>query len=187
MIPAAAVLIALLCAAASARRLWFATNATYLHPDEVLSAIGDAGREGAVARLREAVKDEARAEWEHALLEALDAKDAAARTPLVNEQLRELDYRFKRWARVPRVCASIATSSGFLLATLVMRKGLAEADLSGETAEALVRGLVGDALTVAAFGLAGTAFCIAVMAQAKRVVKARTEAADRLVELLEGA
>jgi hypothetical protein len=91
----------------------------------------------------------------------------------------------QRWARVPRVCASIATSAGFLLATLVMRRGLAEADLSGETGDLVVRALVGDALTVAGFGIVGTAFCIAAMAQARRLVQDRAAAADRLVERLE--
>jgi hypothetical protein len=191
MIAGLAILVALLCAAASARRLWFVANATWLHPEEALGALraidrADAtGKSSAVDALRAAIADEPRADWERDLLEALAAPTPEARTALVNEQLGELDFRMQRWARVPRVCASIATSAGFLLATLVMRRGLAEADLSGETGDLVVRALVGDALTVAGFGIVGTAFCIAAMAQARRLVQDRAAAADRLVERLE--
>ena len=181
MIPALAILVAMACAGASARRLWFAANATWLHPDALLGAVKGKGIEG----LRDVVAKEPRADWERDLLAALEAPNVEARAALVNEQLGELDYRVHRWARVPRVCASIATSAGFLLATLVMRKGLAEADVSGEAGDLFIRGLVGDALTVAAFGIVGTAFCIAAMGQARRIVRERMVAADRLVERLE--
>lgn len=175
--------MALACAAASARRLWFAANATWLHPEEVLRAL-DRGR--TLVELRDLVGREARADWERDLLAALSAPSPAARAALVNEQLTELDHRQQRWARVPRVCASVATSSGFLLATLVLRRGLFEAaDLASETGDLVVRGLVGDALTVAAFGVVGTVFCLAAQGQARRLVQARTKAADRLVERLE--
>ena len=43
-------------------------------------------------------------------------RSGPARVALVNEQLAELDYLAQRWERVPRVCASISTSFGFLLA-----------------------------------------------------------------------
>lgn len=178
-----AVVVAVACAAASARRLWFAANATFLHPGELVAAL-DKGV--SIDSLREAVVKEPRADWERDLLAALAAKVPEERTALVNEQLGELDFRIQRWARVPRVCASIATSAGLLLATLVMRRGLAEAEMTGDAGDLLVRGLVVDALTVASFGIVGTAFCIAVMGQAKRLARSRIEAADRLVERLEG-
>lgn len=177
------MLVALACAAASARRLWFAANATWLHPEEVLRAL-DAGR--SLSELRALVAKDERADWERDLLTALSARLPDARAALVNEQLTELDHRQQRWARVPRVCASIATSAGFLLATLVLRRGLAEAaDVATETGELVVRGLVGDALTVIGCGIVGTAFCLAAQRQARCLVQVRTKAADRLVERLE--
>jgi hypothetical protein len=198
------MLVAIACAAASARRLWLVANATGLDPEVVLDRLGvsrtpakkkteraepsDEERsraQAAIDALREAIAKEPAAEWERDLLSALDTKDPDARAALVNEQLTELDWRIQRWARVPRVCASIATSFGFLLATLVLRRGLAEADLTGDVGELIVRGLVGDALTVAVFGIVGTAFCIAAQNSAKRLAKRRLDAADRLVEHLE--
>ncbi len=183
MIPLLAIVVALACVAASARRIWLAANATAIDPDEALAAI----KRGGVDAFRDASKREPAADWERDLLEALDAPDEKARIALVNEQLTELDWRIQRWARVPRVCASIAASFAFLLATLVLRQGLTSdtAFLNADVAELGVKGLVGDALTVAALGLVGTAFCIAAQSQAKRIAAARTKAADKLVEALE--
>lgn len=196
MIPLVAALVALACAAASARRVWFAANATALDPADIERALAAAGRgegdrdgpEAAAAfeELSALVAREPTADWERDLLQAL-AAPAPLRVALVNEQMTELDYRIQRWSRVPRVCASIASSFAFMMATLVLRQGLAAADdLSGDLGELLVRGLVGDAFTVAAVGMIGTAFCIAAQGEAKRIAKGRVAAADRLVERLEG-
>ena len=81
---------------------------------------GYAPRSAALDGLRTApctsIAQESDASWENELLSAFDA-DAitrAGRDGVVNEQLLELDWRGQRWARVPRVCASVATSGGFL-------------------------------------------------------------------------
>lgn len=185
MIPLFAVLVALACAAASARRVWFAANATALHPDDILAALRKATGPEAIAALRALVAREPTADWERELLAALEAPPEV-RIALVNEQLTELDYRIQRWARVPRVCASIATSFGFMLATLVLRKGLADTgEMPSELGELVVRGLVADALMVGAMGIVGTAFCIGAQSEAKRIAKARSVGADRLVERVE--
>jgi hypothetical protein len=185
VIPLIAVLVALACAAASARRVWFAAHATALHPDAIHAALANASGPEAVEALRAFVAKDPAADWERDLLAAL-AAPAAQRIALVNEQLTELDYRIQRWGRVPRVCASIATSFGFMLATLVLRKGLADSpDVPIEVAELVLRGLVGDALTVGAMGIVGTAFCIGAQSEAKRIAKGRVVGADRLVERLE--
>jgi hypothetical protein len=178
-----AILVALACVAASTRRLWLAANATAIDPEEALAAV----KRGGVDALREAARRDPSADWERDLLEALDAPDEKARVALVNEQLTELDWRIQKWARVPRVCASIAASFAFLLATLVLRRGLTDetAFINADVAELVVKGLIGDAITVAAFGLVGTVFCIAAQSQAKRLAAARTKAADKLVEALE--
>ena len=186
VIPFAALLVALGWALASARRVWFAANATAIHPEDMVTALARARGPEAVDALRALVAKEPSADWERDLLEALGAPPAQ-RTALVNEQLTELDYRIQRWARVPRVCASIATSSGFMLATLVLRQGLADtSELTGDVGELVVRGLVGDALTVAAMGIVGTANCNGAQGEAKKIAKARAVAADKLVERLEG-
>lgn len=186
MIVATAILVALLCVAASARRLWLAANPTALHPEDVLTFLGRSPDAGAVERLRDVVKDDPAAEWERDLLAALAAPSAEARVALVNEQLTELDLRMQRWARVPRVCASIATSVGILLGTLVLRAGLAAAgDQDLELTEELVRSVLGDAISVASFGIVGTAFCIGANAQARRMTKERLQAADKMIEKLE--
>jgi hypothetical protein len=184
VIPALAAIIAFLCASASARRMWLASQATAWHPADVLAAIGKKPGREVVDRLREAAAADPPADWERSFLEALASSDERVRAALVNEQLTELDYRIQRWSRVPRVCASIATSAAFLLATLVLRKGLAD---TGDVSELVIQGLVGEALTTACMGLVGTAFCVAAHSHANRVARERMKGADALVETLEGA
>ncbi len=188
MIIAASIVMALACVLASGRRLWLAAKPTALHPDDVVAWLGPSPDRSKLEALRAMVADVPDADWERDLLEALAQQSNEARAALVNEQLTELDLRMQRWARVPRVCASVSTSFGILLGTLVLRNGLANApDLSGEVGELCVRGVFRDAMSGAAFGSVGTAFCIAVHAHARRMTRARLEATDRMIEKLEGA
>ncbi len=117
------------------------------------------------------------ADWERDLLDALQAS-GALRVALVNEQLAELDYRAQRWGRVPRVCASISSSAGFLLAALVMSIGLASDDVNLEDA-------VVAAINTVTIGMAGAAFCIAAHLRARTIARARLASTDKLVERLE--
>ena len=168
--------------------MWLAANPTALHPDDVVAALGPSPDRRSLEQLRASVNDVPEAEWERDLLDALLREDADARAALVNEQLTELDLRMQRWARVPRACASLSTSFGVLLGTLVLRSGLANApDLSGELGELFVRDVMSQAVSVAAFGVVGTAFCIAAHAHARRMTQARVEASDRMIEQLEAA
>jgi hypothetical protein len=124
-------------------------------------------------------------EWERSVLDAA-ASPAEQRVALLNEQLQELDWRIQRWARVPRVCASITTSSGFLLATVAMREGLVAAPgMPPELQDLAMRAAMTYAIDVAAIGLAGAAFCMAIQFRARKAAKDRAEAADKLVERLE--
>ena len=83
-----------------------------------------------------------------------DEMERKARMALVNEQLREVDWSLGKWARVPRVCASISSSAGLLLATFVLRAGLKDPSaLSGDIGELVTSGLVGQALGVASLGI----------------------------------
>jgi ABC-type Fe3+-siderophore transport system permease subunit len=101
----------------------------------------------------------------------------------VNEQLTELDHRVQRWVRVPRVCASICTSSGFLLAATLLRTSLAEPSVNPDVHGVDVAVLA--AVNIAAIGLAGAAFCIALQMHARKAAASSAQAYDRLVALLE--
>lgn len=182
MIQALAVLVALLCSVASARRMWLVSNATAWHPAPLLAAVGKKPDRAVVARLAATAKDDPKADWERDFFAALDEPDERKRAALVNEQLTELDYRIHRWANVPPMCARIATSFAFLLAALVMRHGLSDAT---DFSEAAMGALVSDGLTVVFLGFVGTTFCITANRHARAVARARLEAADALVEKLE--
>ncbi len=185
MIVFVAAAVSLACVAASTRRLAFVMDATWLDPARLLRALqGDRGR-ARHPRILAAIAAEAGAAWEREICDAL-AEGGPAGAARVNEQLRELDWRMQRWSRVPRVCASIASSSGFLLASLALRNGLTAASASpdGTMSDAL-QGLVTQALGVAAFGVAGTVWCIALQRQATQETRIRAVAADKLVERLE--
>ena len=161
--------IALLCVAASARRLVFAMAPTYLRVPLLLDALGSGL---SIEVLASAIADEPGADWERAVLDAM-GQPAALRTALLNEQLGELEYRVQRWARVPRVCASIATSSGFFLATIALTVALG--DRGALAADALASRAFGSV----ALGIAGGAFCIAAQIRSQRAVKELLVATDK--------
>ncbi len=185
MIVAFALFVALLCIAASARRVMFAVAPTALDPGAIVEALrGDAGR-ARFATIASAIRGRPDGDWERDLFDALASppEDRAAR---VNEQLTEVDYLTQRWDRVPRVCASIASSSGFLLAALALRNGLSDpAAFADETKSAVLGAALIDAVDVAAIGIAGAAFCIAAQMYAKKAARARRDAVDKLVERIE--
>lgn len=174
----------IVCIAASARRLWFVAYPTALHPDDVLVLLRRSGQGNALAHLHAAAVAAPEAEWERELCEALAVSSPDVRAALVNEQLTELDIRVDRWSRVPRVCASVATSVGILLGTLVLRNGLAT---TGLIDEAFVWSILSDAVAVACFGIVGTAFCIGAHAHARQAARRRLQSADKMIEALEEA
>jgi len=180
-----AALVAIACVAASARRLYFAASPTALDPARVLSALrGDQGR-ARYAQIAAAMRADDEAPWERALFEAL-AQPADVRAALVNEQLMELDFTTQRWERVPRVCASIASSTGFLLAALALRNGLNDpAAFADDTRHEVINQALTSAVDVAAIGIAGATFCVAALMRARKLARARRDAVDKLVERLE--
>jgi hypothetical protein len=121
--------------------------------------------------------------WEQGLLAAFVTSDVRLRDALVNEQLAELDGRAQSWARIPRVCASVATSAGFLLASVVLVQGLAVSP--GDDDPVGTRAVIEGALDAVAIGIAGASFCFAVHVRARRIVRDRLAAVDRLVVRLE--
>jgi hypothetical protein len=182
LLPAFALLIAIACAAASAARLKFALAPTVLDIPTLVLALANK-TDDKVALLRAAATHDPEADWELGLLDAMGAPPSA-RIALVNEQLRELDHRVGKWSRVPRVCASICTSAGLLLATIALRVGLTA---STETVDgrSIIHTALIDAIDVAAIGLAGATFCITIQMRSRRAASSRAQAVDRLVERLE--
>jgi len=168
-------IVALSCAMAAARRLGWAEAPTALDPVALLGALRQAPAGSTALRDRLGMSPDL--EWERDLLDAARAADDGVRDAAAEEQLLELRWRVVRWERVPRVCASIATSAGFLFATIVLLQGLATpAEPEG------ARTLLFAALTPFALGLAGTAFCVAVHLRVRRILPQRLADYGRLVE-----
>jgi hypothetical protein len=116
------------------------------------------------------------------LLEAAEEPDDRVRTARINEELTELEVLAGRWVAVPRVCARLSTSVGFLCATVALLQGLtlAAGDAFADDLHAALMAAVGSL----AIGVAGTAFCAAVQFRARRAVLGRKATADRLVQRL---
>ena len=171
--------MALACVLASARRLAWAATPTSLDASLLFDAVRD-GKDWWT--LKNAVLAQPEASWERDLFQALGETDARSRDALVTEQLLELDWTAQRWARVPRVCASIATSAGFLFGCISLLQGLS---LPSEEGSAPALGVaLFSALNALTIGIAGTAFCVAVHLRARRVVRERHQATERLVARL---
>jgi hypothetical protein len=163
-------LVALACSIASAWRLVWAFDATGLDPKLLRDALRAEGGDSLGRELRRAF-----APWIAALLGATEQPPGAARDTLIDEQVLELDWRLSRGSRVPRGCARIASSSGFLFASLALVRALSAAteDVNAALTSAL------DSFSV---GLAGTSFCIAVHMRARRLLREMRADAARLVE-----
>ncbi len=173
-----AAIVAIGCVAASARRVLFAVAPTTLDASILRQAIDAGERE----KIRELI---ASSEWEKDVFDAatLEGEERAAR---MNEALSEIDHRLATWSRVPRVCASIASSTGFLCGAMALRAGLSAVDAAPDQAiDSVLHGAVGSALGVAALGIAAAVACVALDSEAKKAVRARRLAADLLVERLE--
>ena len=152
---------------------------TRLDPSLLERGLKDAA---SVARLRDALAHRADLAWEHQLVEAACTGDEKTREALLGEPLSELDWSLERWDRVPRVCASVASSAGFLSATVAVIEALA-LPADPEAGSVLGRVLAA-ALAAFTVGLAGTSFCAAVHLRTRGLPKQRIAAADRLVARL---
>ncbi|HEX7663478.1 MAG TPA: hypothetical protein VF407_03165 [Polyangiaceae bacterium] len=165
---------------ASARRLWLAIAPTPFDPNVLRRAI-ETDRDS----LASAFEGEPEGEWEREVF-AASVLEGDAQAAAMNEALSEIDFRLARWGRVPRVCASIASSTGFLCGAMALRAGLADVDMVNDAAiDATLHGAVAHALGVAAFGLAGAVACVALDSEARKALKSRRLGADLLVERLE--
>ena len=173
--------VAVGCGLAAARRLVWVAAPTALDPAALLDVIRRSPAQG--QRLAEGLSTQLDLDWERDLVAAQREPPGAARDAAADEQLLELRWRLQRWERVPRVCASIATSAGFLFATIVLLQGLAAPVEPGAPAP---RDMLFTALTPFALGLAGMAFCVAVHLRARRLVPLRLAAYDRLIQAVRG-
>lgn len=193
-----ALLCSLGCVAAALRRLMFVYGASSFDADTLLRSLrGNEGRARgrAIASSLEAAAVVDTDQDLYVALSALSARDVHRGDPdltedermaHVNAALLELDFRFDRWARVPRVCASISSSVGFLLASWALRTALMTApSIAEESFNAALQEAINGALGVAAIGAAGTVTCLSVFYEARRVWKARRAATEKLVDRLE--
>jgi len=175
-----AAVVALACVIASARRLAWAVAPIGLEPRLVLEALEGEGARTALRSLRAILESSGDAfAWERDLLAAFDEADERQREARVNEQLLELERRMAHSARVPRVCASIASSAGLLFGSLSLVQGLGLP--AGDDAAGATRAALSSALGAVSLGIAATAFCVAIHVRAARVSVQRRAAIDELV------
>jgi hypothetical protein len=178
-----AAIVALACVLASGLRLAWAVAPIGLEPRMVLEALEGERAEATLRSLSTALASDPRLAWEQELFAAFEESDERVRAARVNEQLFELEGRLTRAARVPRVCASIATSAGLLFGSLALLRGLAVPE--GEDSVAANHAALSSALGAVALGIAATAFCVAVHVRAGRVSAQRRAAIDELITRLE--
>ncbi|HXX69776.1 MAG TPA: hypothetical protein VEK07_21520 [Polyangiaceae bacterium] len=182
---AASAVIALACVLSSARRFVWALCPTEFDARLLSTALGaDVVRNA--AKLRDALAATHPDAWESAVFAALTEPSRAARDARLSEELTEFDHLAHRWSRVPRVCASIASSAGFLFASIALIRDLATFDPVSAGAAGL-QAVVSSALDALAVGVAGASFCAAVHVRARRAARDRVDAAVRLIEKLQGS
>lgn len=183
--PTLAALVAVACVLASARRLAWAVAPTPLDPQLLRAALGGDAARTRAGKLREMVARESDLTWEREALAAVAEPNAEAREARLGEQWTELDGRAQRWARVPRVCASVSTSAGFLFATLAVLAGLSDPAESAAGASTMaVQAALLPAIDALTIGIAGMSFCAAVHVSARSSMRNRLDAARVLVERL---
>lgn len=174
----AAASISIACVAASARRVVYATAPTPFDATLVRAAVDRVGKDAVAALV-------SGSDWEADVF-AASRLEGDVQAAHMNEALREIDHRLATWSRVPRVCASIASSTGFLCGAIALRIGLGRVDLVPDAAiDDVLHGAVGSALGVAAVGMAAAIACISLDAEARKAARAKRLAADLLVERLE--
>jgi hypothetical protein len=171
-----AALVGLACTLAGARRLWLGIAPSGFDHDLLARALRDAT---ALRRLRDGLEARGTDSLERSLVAAASGEDVASRDALIDEQVIEANWQVLRWAPVPRVCASISTSAGFLCACVSVIQTLAV-----DPGDAGVAPSLRSALAAVAFGIAGASFCIAVHVRLRPLMSHRRAATVRLVDRL---
>lgn len=107
------------------------------------------------------------------------------RTLALAETVADIERELSLDVRLPRVAASLASTSGLLAATFVMRSGLADA-VSGDVGVAVSRFtvVVEQGLTLAAIAILGGLTCAAIHRASQRERRARLAELDSLAAVL---
>ncbi len=186
MIVALAVFVSLAAALGSLNRIRLVATPTVIDVSVLANALRtNVGNHGDVLRAVEGLAaSDPRAEWEREFVLAARC-EGGERTARLSELVGEFNFRLERWVRVPRVLASVSSSACFLLATLLLRRGLTTEIVLDENGILGVDRLVMQAVNVAALGLAGTAVCVAAQLRARRMARTRAGEVDSLAELIE--
>jgi hypothetical protein len=170
-------LVASVCALASVRRLAWAVAPTSLDARLLASELR---KQSPPVRSRFCAALANRdLPWESPLFAAFFLSKTS-REASVNELLLDFDWRADRWSRVPRVCASIATSAGFLFACVALVGAVGGANANVEDPLAALT----PALDSLAIGIAGTSACVAVHVRARLARKERLAGVDSLADCL---
>jgi hypothetical protein len=170
-------LVAAACVLASLWRLAVAVAPISFDAGELRRAVTGPR---AIASLRAALGAEARAHWEQDLFAAFAEHDGGQRDALVNELLTEVDGLTGAWSRVPRICASLATSCGFLFASVSLLRSWGGAQAPPAIGLAIVSAV--DAFSI---GVMAAAFCVVIHVRAARAARDSLSAIDRLVERMQ--
>lgn len=166
--------VAAACVLASFRRLFSSTAPTSLDAGELCRWLVEPQD---FPRIAVAVESAPKADWERDLFAAFGERDDRLRDARVNELLTEVSGRVGTWSRVPRVCASLATSAGFLFALVSLLTSW-----DGEASSLTFGPGLVSAVDAFSFGVAGAAFCVVVHMRATRSERVSLAALDRLIE-----
>ncbi|MFO0677629.1 MAG: hypothetical protein U0169_13930 [Polyangiaceae bacterium] len=188
MIVVLALVVALVAVAGSLHRIRLVLTPTAVDVAVLLARLRESRdvRRTTLAELEAFADREPSADWERDVVRAL-ALEGEARAARLGELVGEYGFRLERWVRVPRVLASVSSSACFLLATLLLRRGLTTDIVLDENGIVGVDALVMQAVDVAAMGLAGTAVCVAAQLRARKFARTKAKEVDELMELLEVA
>jgi hypothetical protein len=157
--------VSLGCVALSARQLWRVSTWPSSDPEELLSQLkaqATSPREGLLAL----------GDFETRLAHAL-SKNAAAQSAEIQDELLDLELRYKEGARIPAIATRIASTSGFLCSTLFLRRALLEVS---ESESPDFTGIILMGVNVVAVGLAGAWVCAALHRLSTRTMQARLRA-----------
>jgi hypothetical protein len=170
-------LVAMACVLASLRRLAVAVSPTSFDAEELRRALTGPR---ALASLQASLDAASGTPWERSLFDAFEEHDPRRREALINELLTEVSGLSSAWSRVPRICASLATSFGFLFASVSLLRGWGGAQTPPSVGPALV-----SAVDAFSWGFMAAAFCVVIHVRAGRAERHSLVAIDRLVERMQ--
>ncbi len=118
------------------------------------------------------------------LVHALSRENAAERSHGLNEALLEMNYALELNRRMPRVLASIGTSSCLLLASLVLREVLSSESADTVLESGVLEGPLASALTVGLWGVFAAGTCVAIYAHTLKLERQVSKSVDAYVDAI---